>query len=199
MRILITGHTSGLGKYLFGQYIDDQHEVFGASRLTGLDLDKDVSQVVLLGQNCDLVILNTNAGQMEILEALAGKTKVVVMGSIAGQYDQLIQSDYSNKKKQLAERCKSLSLDPNTSLLHLTISMLEDAVSTDKGISYKQVYKIINDWIDNPCYNNVDFEFKLTPFTIEQIKNKFGATDESIKRITSNICDDTKRKILPNT
>ncbi len=199
MRIFITGHTSGLGKYLFGQYIKDQHEVFGASRLTGIDLEQDTDNAILLGQTCDLVILNTNAGQLPMLEALAGKTKVVVMGSIAGQYDQLIQSDYSSKKKLLAERCRSISLDPNVSLLHLTISMLEDAVSTDKGISFVQVYKIINDWLDNPCYNNVDFEFKLTPFTIEQIKNKFGATDESIKRITSNICDDTKRKILPNT
>ena len=77
--------------------------------------------------------------------------------------------------------------------------MLEDAISTDKSITFLQVYKIINDWIINPCYNNIDFEFKLTPFTIEQIKNKFGATDESINRITSNACDNTKRKILPNS
>jgi len=199
MRIFITGHTSGLGKYLFGQFIKDGHEVIGASRLSGLDLEQDVSKVIPVAETCDIVILNTNAGQLPLLDALAGKTNLVVMGSIAGQYDQLIQSDYSRKKKLLAERCRSLSLDPKVTLLHLTISMLEDAVSTDTGIPFTDVYKVINDWINNSCYNNVDFEFKLTPFTIEQIKTKFGATDESIKRLTSNMCNDTKRKILPNT
>jgi NAD(P)-dependent dehydrogenase (short-subunit alcohol dehydrogenase family) len=199
MRILITGHTSGLGKYLFGKYIKEGHQVFGASRLTGLDLTHDTKAAIELGLICDLVVLNTNAGQSELLEALAGKTKVVVMGSIAGQYDQLIQSEYSSRKKQLAERCKSLSLDPTVQLLHMTISMLEDAVSTDKGITFVQVGKRIDDWTADPCYNNIDFEFKLSPFTIEQIKNKFGATDESIQRIIQHTCDDTKTKILPTT
>ena len=199
MRILITGHTSGLGKYLFDKYIEEGHQVFGASRLTDLDLTQDTKAAVELGLLCDLVILNTNAGQAELLEALAGKTKVVLMGSIAGQYDQLIQSGYSSRKKHLAERCKSLSLDPTVQLLHMTISMLEDAVSTDKGITFVQVGKRIDDWTADPCYNNIDFEFKLSPFTIDQIKNKFGATDESIQRILQNTCNDTKTKILPTT
>lgn len=195
MKIFITGHTSGLGKFLYESFSKNENNVIGVSRSAGIDILNDTEKVIDLAKDCDLVILNADAAQIQLLEALADKTKIVIMGSIAGQYDQLIQSEYSLRKKLLAERCRSLSLDPKVSLLHLTISMLEDAVSTDTGIPFAKVYKVINDWIENSCYNNIDFEFKLTPFTIDQIKSKFGATDESIKRIMSNVCNDTKKLV----
>lgn len=199
MKILITGHTTGLGDFLSKNFAKDGHVIVGVSRSTGFDLTKDVRNVESLAKDCDLIVLNSNAGQIELLELLASEKKLVVMGSIAGQYDQLIQSEYSSTKKKLAERCKNLSLDPKVKLLHLTISMLEDAVSTDKGITFLEVYQTINSWLNNPCYNNIDYEFKLTPFTLEQIKTKFGATQESIDRITQNVCDRTKAQVLPNT
>jgi hypothetical protein len=197
MKIMITGHTSGLGKFLSDQFLNEGHTVVGISRSTGVDLSTTVEGAIALAKDCDLVVLNSNAGQLELLERLSLQNQIIVMGSIAGQYDQLIQSEYSNKKKKLAERCKNLSLNPTTKILHLTISMLEDAVSTDKGISFLSVYQTINSWLANPCYNNIDYEFKLTPFTLEQIKSKFGATQESIDRITQNVCDRTKAQILP--
>lgn len=197
MKILITGHTSGLGKFLFDKFTEDGNTVIGVSRSEGTDLNQEVDTVVNIALGQDLVIINANAGQAELVQQLAKKVKLVVMGSIAGKYDQLIQSDYSRSKKLLAEQCQSLSLDPQVQLLHLTISMLEDAVSTDKGISFDKIHQTISDWLNNSCYNNIDFDFKLTPFTLEQIKSKFGATQESIDRILQNVCDRTKTQILP--
>lgn len=196
MKIIITGHTSGIGKYLFDQFTAEGHSVTGISRQTGYDLSVDVDQVVELSQDCDLFINNVSVSQIDLLEKLIGSVKrMVIMGSIAGDYHQLINNEYSLAKKQLQEKCRELSLRPNYCLLHLKISMLEDAVSSDNLISFKQVYNIINFWIDNPVFTNIDFDFKLTAYTLEKIKEKYSASQETIDIIISGLCSDSKKTL----
>jgi Zn-dependent peptidase ImmA (M78 family) len=57
------------------------------------------------------------------------------------------------------------------------------------------VFDVINFWIVNSRLTNIDFEFKLTPYTLEKIKEKFGATQESIDFILSNMCDKSKQAL----
>ena len=70
--------------------------------------------------------------------------------------------------------------------------MLEDAVSGDVLISYNEVLNVIDFWLANPRLTEIKFEFKLTPFTLENAKSKFGISQESLDRIVGNMCDETK-------
>ena len=194
MKIVITGHTSGVGKFLYDKFSTQENKVIGISRSSGYDLPYDLDKVIALSKGCDLFINNANAGQIPLLENLYNQVKkMIVMGSIAGDYHELITSEYSLKKKHLAEKCKEFSLQPNNQLLHLKISMLEDAISSDNLISFQEVYDSINFWLTTPRITNIDFEFKLTPYTLEKIKENFGATQDAIDYILINLCDNSKK------
>lgn len=191
MKIILTGHTSGVGKFLY-DHLSKENEVIGISRTTGYTLPNDIDKIIALSEGCDLFINNTYYGicQLTLLNKLHNKVKkMIVLGSIAGQYHQLIQSDYSKNKLELAERCQALSTVPGNKLLHLQISMLEDAVSSDNLISYQEVLDTVEYWIQHPRITAINFEFKLTEFTLERIKETFGATQESIDYILNNMCN----------
>jgi len=196
MKVVITGHTSGIGKYLFEQFQNSGHKVLGLSRQNGYDLSVDFDRIVEQAQGCDLFINNTGVAQLGLLEKLVDCVgHMVVMGSIAGDYHQLINNEYSLAKKQLQEKCKELTLRPNSKILHLKISMLEDAVSSDNLISFKQVYDVIEFWILNPVFTNIDFDFKLTAYTLEKIKEKYSASQETIDFIIGSLCSDSKSNL----
>jgi hypothetical protein len=192
MKIVITGHTQGIGKYLFAELTNAGHLVFGVSRFSGYNLEEGIDDVLQLANVCDVFINNAAVGncQLKLLESLHNKVPMmIVMGSIAGDYHELIQSEYSFNKRALATRCKELSLVPGNKLLHLNISMLEDAVSSDNLISFKEILDVINFWTANPKINKIDFEFKLTPYTLEKVKEKFNASQEAIDHVIANMCD----------
>lgn len=190
MRIVITGHTKGLGKVLFDHFVEQGHDVTGASRSNGYYLPEDINHVKELALGCDLFIANATEGQIYLLQELHDRVGMfIAIGSIAGDYHQLIQSDYSAKKADLAKRCKELSLVPNNKILHLNVSMLEDAVSSDNLISFKEVVDTIDFWIKNPRITKMDFEFKLTPYTLEKVKQKFNASQQAIDHVVANMCD----------
>lgn len=196
MKCIITGHTEGVGKTLFDDLKSQGHEVIGISRATGYDLSTDIEQVIALANGCDLFINNAYVGdcQLQLLNSLHNKVKkMIVMGSIAGDYHQLIQSEYSQNKLNLANRCREISLLPENSVLHLKISMLEDAISGDNLISFNEVKDIVNFWIQNSKISAIDLEFKLTPFTLEKIKEKFGATQEAIDYVLANMCNEKRQ------
>lgn len=192
MKFVITGHTHGIGKYLFTELTNAGHLVFGVSRFSGYNLEESIDDVMELADVCDVFINNAAIGdcQLRLLEALHNKVpKMIIMGSIAGDYHELIQSEYSANKRALATRCKELSLVPGNKLLHLNISMLEDAISSDNLISFKEVLDVVNFWIANPNINKIDFEFKLTPYTLEKVKEKFNASQQAIDHVVANMCE----------
>lgn len=195
MKIVITGHTTGIGKFLYDKFLQHGHKVVGVSRSTGHALPDNIAKVIDLSVGCDLFINNTSESQLELLEKLHTRVgKMIIMGSIAGDYHQLIQSQYSLTKYNLAQKCKELSLQPNNQMLHLKISMLEDAVSSDNLISFEEVYNAIQFWMSSPRLTNIDFEFKLTPYTLKKLKDKFGATQAAIDHILINMCTASKQE-----
>lgn len=196
MKIIITGHTSGIGQRLFN-HLKKTHEVIGFSKSSGYDLSSDINEIVAAADGCDVFINNAGTGryQNELLERLYNRVgKMIVMGSIAGDYHQLIQSDYSQNKMDLAARCKELSLQPGNQIVHMKISMLEDAVSSDKLIPFQEVIDFVDYWLEHPRLTNVDFEFKLTEFTLEMIKEKFNASQEAIDYVINNMCEDSRKR-----
>jgi hypothetical protein len=194
MKCVITGHTTGLGKALFDHFQTLGWEVIGLSRQTGYDLNVNLDKVVEVANSADLFINNANVEQAQInlLNAVNKNVKQVVMGSVAGEFNQQLKSNYSQNKADLAQRCRELSLLPNTKILHIQISMLEDAVNGEVLIKYKEVIDTIDFWLSNPKFTNISFEFKLTPFTLERAKIAFNITPENLNRIVSAMCDETK-------
>jgi hypothetical protein len=73
--------------------------------------------------------------------------------------------------------------------------MMEDAVTGDVLISYKEVVDTIDFWLANPRIRSIAYEFKLTPFTLQNAKDKFNISQESLELIIGNMCGDTKAMI----
>jgi hypothetical protein len=93
MKIIITGHTKGVGKALFGHY-SKEHEVIGVSRLTGYDLtkDEDIACVAELAKNADhfFNVANVGNSQSDLLFAVhkywgevSHSGKIVSFGTLA--------------------------------------------------------------------------------------------------------------------
>lgn len=198
MKVVITGHTTGIGKVLYDHFKSiSSYEVIGISRSTGYDLNVDLEKVITEATGCSLFINNAAVDnvQLKLLESLHNKVeKMIIMGSIAGEYHQLIQTDYSLHKQQLETRCKELSLVPGNCLLYLKISMLEDAVSSDMLVPFADVVQSVDFWLSNPRVTRMDFEFKLTAYTLEKVKNKFNASQAAIDHILNNMCQLNQEK-----
>jgi NADP-dependent 3-hydroxy acid dehydrogenase YdfG len=198
MKCIITGHTTGVAKVIYDYLKEAGWEVIGVSRATGYDLATDIDSIVELSQGADLFINCANVGraQLELLEKLHDKVdRMIVFGSVAGDFHQQLQSDYSEHKRDLANRCFDLSLKPDVKILHLNISMMEDAVTGDVLISYTEVMDTINFWLANPRIRSIAYEFKLTPFTLQNAKDKFNISQEALDRIISNMCGNTKAMV----
>ena len=198
MKCIITGHTTGVAKVIYEHLTELGWNVVGISRSTGYNLNTDVDKVVELSKGADLFINCANVGraQLELLEKLYNKVKrVIVFGSVAGDFHQQLQSEYSEHKRDLANRCFNLSLKPDVNILHLNVSMMEDAVTGDVLISYKEVVDTIDFWLANPRIRSIAYEFKLTPFTLQNAKDKFNISQESLELIIGNMCGDTKAMI----
>ena len=58
MKIVITGHTRGIGKAFYDHFVNLGHEVVGVSRSTGFDIPNDINRIVELATNCDLFVNN---------------------------------------------------------------------------------------------------------------------------------------------
>jgi hypothetical protein len=179
MLCIITGHTTGLGKCLYTHFEKLGHTVVGISRTTGYNLETDIDRVIADSIGCDLFINNAyiNDAQIKLAKSLHNKVgKMVVMGSIAGDYHNQMNNNYSFIKSELSKVCKILSGIPETKILHLKISMLEDAISTENPIKYQEVINTIDFWLTSPRISEISFDLKLTPFTRYGIKKNLNLT-----------------------
>jgi len=77
MKVVITGHTSGIGACLFQIYKNQGHEVIGYSRSTGSDIEDSDIRKIIIEQNfdCDIFINNaySTTGQTNLLKELIEK------------------------------------------------------------------------------------------------------------------------------
>jgi NAD(P)-dependent dehydrogenase (short-subunit alcohol dehydrogenase family) len=186
MNCVITGHTTGVAKIIYEHFLSLGWEVVGISRSTGYDLTTDVDRVVTLATNCDVFINCANVSQLELLNKLNSKVKrMIVFGSIAGDFHSQLQTNYSKTKNELATRCFELSMNPDVHILYLNVSMLEDAVSSDVLISYKDIVDAIDFWLVHPNIRSIAYEFKLTPFTLKSAKENLNVSQEFLDKITS--------------
>ena len=191
MKVVITGHTYGIGKALYDSFKSAEWEVVGLSRSNGYDIDKNFDRVVEAATGADLFINNAyrDKQQTKLVHALKNKVKkMVVMGSVSRHYPELIHTDYVHDKQELAEACRLVSIDPNgIDILHLDLSFIEQpipnnnptAFSSDYVIKFGEILRAVDFWTTNPKIRQMEFVWKLTPFVFNQLKAAFPTLDDS--------------------
>jgi len=191
MKVVITGHTHGIGKALW-EFFYERAEVKGLSRSNGYDIDKDFDRVVEEIKGCDLFINNAYRDQQQTKLLLAVKDyvpRIIVMGSVSRFYPDLIPTQYVHDKQELAEACRLISIDPyGPDVLHLDLSFIEsteinqndpEAFTSDWTIKYDEIIGAVNFWINNTNIRQMEFVWKLTPFVYRELKRINPGLDPS--------------------
>lgn len=182
-KIVITGHTSGIGKAIFDKFTEVScHEIIGMSRSNGYDIEKDFDKVVEEATGAEIFINNAyrDSQQLKLFHALKDKVDMmVVMGSVSRHYPELIPTDYVHDKQALAEACRLESINPNgIPILHLDLSFIEGtkiqsddptAFLSDYNTPLEDIVDTIIFWAQKPTIRQIEFRWKLT----NQVKSEF--------------------------
>jgi hypothetical protein len=201
-KIVITGHTSGIGKAIYDKFKEVScREIIGMSRSNGYDIDKDFEKIVEESAGAEIFINNAyrDKQQLRLFEALKNKVDMmIVMGSVSRYYSDLIPTQYVQDKQELAEACRLESINPNgIPILHLDLSFIEcteinlsdpTAFTSDYTIKYDDIIETIIFWTQKPNIRQVEFRWKLTPFVYEQLK-KANPDHSAVDNLYKLICD----------
>ena len=194
-KIVITGHTSGVGKTIYDALnADSCREIVGLSRSNGYDIDADFDKVVEEATGAEIFINNAyrDSQQLRLVEALKDKVgMMVVMGSVSRFYPEIIPTQYVHDKQELAEACRLISMDPDgIPILHLDLSFIEGTVASnpddftsDFNITHQEILETIIFWTQHPNVRQVEFVWKLTPHVLSELNRVNPSLDPS--RITS--------------
>ena len=183
-KIVITGHTRGLGKSIYDKFKEVScREIIGMSRSNGYDIDKDFDRIVEEAAGAELFINNAyrDRQQLKLFNALKDKVDMmVVMGSVSRFYPELIPTQYVHDKQELAEACRLESLKPNgIPVLHLDLGFIEGteidngvatAFTSDYTTSKNDIVDTIIFWAQKPSIRQIEFRWKLTPFVYSELK-----------------------------
>lgn len=193
-KIVITGHTSGVGKTIYDALnADSCREIVGLSRSNGYDIDADFDKVVEAATGAEIFINNAyrDSQQLRLVQALKDKVgMMVVMGSVSRFYPEIIPTQYVHDKQELAEACRLISMDPGgIPILHLDLSFIEgtiasnsDDFTSDFNITHQEILETIVFWTQHPNVRQVEFVWKLTPHVLSELNRVNPSLDPT--RIT---------------
>jgi len=183
-KIVITGHTSGIGKAIYDKFTEIScREIVGMSRSNGYDIEKDFDKIVEEAAGAEFFINNAyrDKQQLKLFYALKDKVDMmVVMGSVSRFYPELIPTDYVYDKQELAEACRLESIKPNSiPILHLDLSFLEGttiskddptAFTSDYNTPLEDIVDTVIFWAQKPTIRQVEFRWKLTEHVMSEFK-----------------------------
>jgi nucleoside-diphosphate-sugar epimerase len=175
-KIIITGHTSGIGKAIYDKFKEIScRKIVGMSRSNGYDIEKDFDKIVEEATGAEIFINNAyrDSQQLKLVDALKDKVDMmVVMGSVSRFYPELIPTNYVQDKQALAEACRLISLNPTgIPLLHLDLGFIEGtelnsndptAFTSDYTTTKEDIVDTIIFWAGKPSIRQVEFRWKLT-------------------------------------
>ena len=183
-KIVITGHTKGIGKAIFDKFTEVScHEIIGMSRSNGYDIEKDFDKIVQEATGADFFVNNAyrDGQQLKLFHALKDKVNMmVVMGSVSRHYPELIPTDYVHDKQALAEACRLESINPNgIPILHLDLSFIEGteiqeddptAFLSDYNTPLNDIVETIIFWAQKPTIRQIEFRWKLTEHVRKELE-----------------------------
>jgi NADP-dependent 3-hydroxy acid dehydrogenase YdfG len=137
MKMVITGHTRGLGKTLFERFSAD-NEVTGLSRENGYDLSDNLSPFII--DNFDVYINNAYSGyaQVELLYRLFHMNKyrecsIINIGSVSADGNKDVINEYAVHKAALEKACSQLQLiDTDCKVIHLKLGRMNTQMTDHK-------------------------------------------------------------------
>lgn len=159
MRVIITGHTGGLGLAFFNYFTHSGHDVVGVSRSNGYTLPDKFEEVVKLAETADLFINNLHLQtiQYEFLKRLYNKTSIITCGSMAADYLTADIIQYATAKKLIELEHKKLKKNSPYPMLLLKMGFLENWTQYD-SIPYQQIVSAVDFWIKNPRASLIEFD-----------------------------------------
>jgi hypothetical protein len=192
-KIVITGHTSGIGKAIYDKFNEIScREIVGMSRSNGYDIEKDFDKIVEEATGAEFFINNAyrDEQQLKLFHALKDKVDMmVVMGSVSRHYPELIPTDYVHDKQALAEACRLESINPNgIPILHLDLSFIEGteinnddptAFTSDYNTPLEDIVDTIIFWAQKPSIRQVEFRWKLTDHVRSEFERINPGYDDS--------------------
>jgi short-subunit dehydrogenase len=144
MKVIITGHTKGIGKCLYNTFKFNSYNVVGMSKSTGYDIEKEYDRNKILEEckNADIFINNAYAptGQtmlfQSVLDLYQGQSKKIINISSKLSYfyknnDPTLDNYISEKVKQNEISNSSL----NSSFPHV-LNVVVGLVETDMSKSF---------------------------------------------------------------
>jgi len=166
MKVVITGHTSGIGQCLFEIYKNQGHEVIGYSRSTGSDIEDFNIRKTIIEQNLDCDIFINNAysvtGQTNLLKELIEKWN--------GQERKII--NISSKLSFVSEG-KMPALDPYIKQKLEQNKIVEGRFS----VASPQIMNVIVGLVDTPMSLVFDSK-KLNPKSLSKLIYDMSLLDQ---------------------
>ncbi len=159
MRVVITGHTGGLGLAFFNYFTQSGHEVVGVSRSNGYLLPDKLKEVILLAEGADLFINNFHLDKLQclFLQKLYNKTSIITCGSMAADYPSPEIIQYAMSKRAIELEHKRLKKNAPYPMLLLKMGFLENWTQYD-SIPYQQIINAVDFWIKNPRASLIEFD-----------------------------------------
>ena len=157
MKIVITGHTRGLGKEIYNHFVSLNHEVIGLSRSNGFSIPEKINEIVEIAKTSDLFINNAHVGlsQAEFIKKLFRTTKIITSGSMGADHWESGDIYYveKNRIENLHKICKEFTAQP---MLLIKMGYLENY--TDRAsIPYSQIISAIDFWLQTPRISMIEF------------------------------------------
>ena len=143
MKVVITGHTSGLGKTLYDR-LSEKHYTIGLSRSNGYDISKDIDSFLI--ENFDVYINNAYHAyaQVDLLYKLFDKNKyrnctIINIGSVSADGNKDTVNEYAVHKAALEKACSQLQLiDTDCKVVHLKLGRMNTPM-TDARKEYPRI------------------------------------------------------------
>ncbi|MEM7647423.1 MAG: hypothetical protein AAF203_10975 [Pseudomonadota bacterium] len=138
MKAIVTGHSRGLGKFLYDDLHQNDWEVIGFSKSLGTDICKksDREKIIAASLEADLVILASRAGycDCDLLFEMHGRwlseshhKMIVTIGSKASVNYMTRPMDplkYDYQKHALEKMVQTFSLDSRIRICHMNLDYL---------------------------------------------------------------------------
>lgn len=163
MKIIITGHTAGLGLALYNYFNQQGHQVKGYSRSTGHTLPDAFEEIITAAKNSDLFVNNVYAGniQSRFIEQLYQNVSIISIGSMAADFPQL-NTEYQKLKLLVEQTHTKFNRLTDKSLLLIKSGYLEN-YPNNYPIQYQEIVDAVDYWIKHPRVSQItlDNDFKF--------------------------------------
>jgi hypothetical protein len=157
MKIVITGHTRGLGEVIYNHLISLGHDVIGLSSSNGYHLPDQIEQVIEIAKDCDYFFNNAHCGtvQSTLIGRLYDRCSIITSGSMAADYSG---TSYRIEKKIIENTHRRIKKISDRPMLLLKMGYLEYRHQDKYPVPFTEILNGIDFWLKSPRVSIIEFE-----------------------------------------